>query len=131
MRRNMKHQLAKEIETFNKTGKLPREWDVKQGLGYSDWLKKKQSVEPVANTGNIMIAGSFGRTQYAAKFAEWKEKMFSTLPVDERELFTMYYERNISQAHLAVYFGVSRQTIIARLQKQKREIANYIGLKTV
>lgn len=129
-------ELERDIKRFERTGKLPEDYDVKptskksKSSPYWDHVSRNlNGREPLFNSGEIPVEeDDLPSTDKARLFREWLESDFPKLPEEDQELFRMVWEKQIAIPNVAKYFNVKPVTIYKRVERLKSRIASWVGI---
>jgi len=136
MKNDYEGDVERDIKKFNETGKLPQDFDVRNTSGKSQsspyWnyiTQKMGGREPLFNSGDIPVDEPSESTDKAAAFREWLLSDYPKLSDDDKEIFTMVWEKGVAIDDMAKYLGVSRRTAFYKVERLKARIAKWVGIK--
>lgn len=136
MQKDYRKEVENDIKKFLAAGKLPTDYDVRHSNGktqsspYWNYVKtNKGGFEPLFNSGEVPVEETAEATHYGHLFSQWLALEFPKLPEEDRELFTLFWEKKVSEGNLATYFSYSLRMVQRRIQSMRNNISAFVGVR--
>lgn len=136
MKQDHEGDVEKDIKKFLDSGGLPQDYDVRRSSGKSQaspyWNYVGRNLggrEPLFNSGDIPVEDGGPATDYGAAFHEWLLSDYPKMAEEDKELFTLVFEKQAAIKDVATYFKIDQRTTYRRVNHLKARIAKWCGIK--
>ena len=126
----IKRELKAAIAKYNRTGRLPKDHDVRTGSpdGYWGYVDRELGGrEPERNAPNA--APRQASTEYRRRFKEWLDTELPRLPKDTQYAFNSRYRYSVTSENIGETLGMSGRSVNRLLEEVKQQIKGFIRFK--